>query len=45
MLTFRETTKSFKLEGDLLETMANFSFNVDHSNPQDQKKVLSLEKK
>ena len=35
-LTFRESNKSFKLDGDLLKTMTNYNFNVDHSNPQDR---------
>ena len=30
MLTFRDSNKSFKLDGDLLETMTNYNFNVDH---------------
>ena len=39
MLTFRDSNKSFKLDGDLLETITNYDFNVDHSNPQDQKLI------
>ena len=37
MLSFRVTNKSFKIDGDLLKTMTNYNFNVDHSNPQDRK--------
>ena len=37
MLTFRDRNKSFKLDGDLLETMTKYDFNVNHANPQDQK--------
>ena len=37
MLTFRDTNKTFRLEGDLLKVMTNYKFNVDHSNQQDQK--------
>ena len=37
MLVFRDSNKSFKLDGDLLETMTNYDFNVDHSNQQDRK--------
>ena len=37
MLTFKDSNKSFNLDGDLLETMTNYDFNVSHSNPQDQK--------
>ena len=36
MLIFRDGNKSFKLE-DLLETMTNYDFKVDHSNQQDRK--------
>ena len=36
MLTFRGSNKSFKLDGDFLETMKNFDFNVSPSSPQDQ---------
>ena len=36
-LLFRDSNKSFKLDGDLLKTMANYDFNVSHSNAQDQK--------
>ena len=35
MLTFRDSIKSFKLNEDLLKTMTNCKFNVDHSNPED----------
>ena len=31
MLTFRDSNKSFKLDGDLLETMKNYDFNVSHA--------------
>ena len=37
MLTFSDTNRSFKLDGDLLETMTNYDFNVSYSNPQDRK--------
>ena len=33
MLIFGDSHKSFKLDGDLLERMTNFNFNVSHSNP------------
>ena len=36
MLTFRDTNKSFKLDGDLLKPMTNNDFKVDQSNPQDR---------
>ena len=44
MLTFRDSNKSFKLDGDLLETMTNYDFNVSHSNPQHQKLKYELAK-
>ena len=37
MLTFRDGNKTFKLDGDLLETMTNCDFKVSHSNAKDQK--------
>ena len=40
MLTFGDTNKSSILDGDLLKTMTNFKFNVDHSNLEDRTKKL-----
>ena len=37
MITFRESNKTFKLEGDVLKVITNHKFNVDHSNQQDRK--------
>ena len=37
MLTFRDTNKTFRLEGDFLKVMTNYKFNIDHSNQQDRK--------
>ena len=37
MLTFRVSNRSFKLDGDLLETITNHDFYVNLSNPQDRK--------
>ena len=34
-INFRDSNKSFKLDGDLLETMTIYDFNVDHSKSQD----------
>ena len=31
MITFRDRNKVFKLDGDLLEAITNYDFNVDHS--------------
>ena len=44
MLTFRDSTKPFKLDGGLLETMTNYDFNVNHANPQDQKLLYEFGK-
>ena len=44
MLTFRDTNKSFKLDGVLLETLTNYGFNVSHSNPKDQKLIYEFGK-
>ena len=44
MLLFRDSNKSFKLDGDLLETMTNYDFNVSHSNPKDQKLIYEFGK-
>ena len=44
MLTFRDTNKTFRLEGDLLKVMTNYKFNVDHSNQQDRKKIYEFAK-
>ena len=37
MIFFRDSNKSFILEGDLLKVITNYKFNVDHSSPQDKK--------
>ena len=37
MITFRDSKKSFILEGDLLKLVTNYKFNADHSSPQDEK--------
>ena len=44
MLTSRDGNKSFKLDGDLLGTMRSYTFNVTHSNPQDQKLIYEFGK-
>ena len=44
MLIFRDSNESFKSDGDLLERIT-YDFIVDHSNQQDRKLILSLEKK
>ena len=37
MLTLKDINKSFKLNGDILETMTNYDFNVCFSIPKYQK--------
>ena len=44
MITFRDTDKTFRLEGDLLKVITNHKFNVDHSNPQDRKLIYQFAK-
>ena len=36
MITFRDSSISFKLDGDLLKLITNYKFNADHSSPQDK---------
>ena len=44
MITFRDSNKPFKFDGDLSETMTNYDFNVGHSNPKDQKLIYEFGK-
>ena len=44
MITFRDSNKSFRLEGDLLKVITNYKFNIDHSNPQDKKLIYEFAK-
>ena len=44
MLISRDSNKSFKLDGDLLETVTNYDFNIDHSNQQDRKLIYQFGK-
>ena len=44
MLTYRDSKKSFKLDGNLLDKLKNYVFNVSHSNPQDQKLIFQFGK-
>ena len=44
MITFRDSYKTFKLEGDLLKVITNHKFNVDHSNQQDRKIIYEFAK-
>ena len=43
-ITFRDSDKTFKLEGDLLKVITNHKFNVDHSNQQDRKIIYKFAK-
>ena len=45
MRNFRDSNKSFRLEGDLWKVVTNYKFNADHSSPQDKKLFMSLQKK
>ena len=44
MITFRDSNKSFRLEGDLLKLITNYKFNADHSSPQDRKLIYEFAK-
>ena len=44
MLTSGDSNISFKVDGDLLETITIYVFNVAHSNSQGQNYFMSLEK-
>ena len=44
MIIFRDNNESFNLDGDLLETITNYDFNVDHSNQQDRKMIYEFAK-
>ena len=44
MITFRDTKKFFRLEGDLLKLITNYKINVDHSSPQDKKLIYEFAK-
>ena len=44
MITFRDSNKTFELEGDLLKVITNQKFNVDHSNQQVRKIIYEFAK-
>ena len=44
MITFRDSNKSFTLEGDLLKVVTNYKINADHSSPQDTKLIYEFAK-
>ena len=44
MTSFRDTNKTFRLEGDLLKTITDYKLNADNSSPQDKKIIYELAK-
>ena len=44
MISFRDSNKTFRLEGDLLKVITIYKFNVDHSSPQDKKLIYEFAK-
>ena len=44
MIIFRDSNKSFKLEGDILKLITNYKFNANHSSPQDKKLIYEFAK-
>ena len=44
MLTFEDSNKVFKLDGNLLESITSYDFNVDHSNQKDRKMIYEFAK-
>ena len=43
-MTFRDSKKTFKLDGDLLKVVTNYKFNADHSSPEDKKLIYEFAK-
>ena len=44
MLTFRDSNKTFKLDGDVSEAIRKYDLNVDPSNQQDRKFIYEFGK-
>ena len=44
MITFRDSNKSSKLEGDLLKLITDYKFNAEYSSPQDKKLIYEFAK-
>ena len=44
LITFRDSNKSFKLDGDLLKLITIYKLNADHSSPQDEKLIYEFAK-
>ena len=44
MITFRDSNKSFKLEGNLFKLITDYKFNADHSSQQDRNLIYEFAK-
>ena len=44
MITFRDSNKSFKIDGELLELITNYDFNISHYNPKNQNLIYEFGK-
>ena len=44
MLTFRDTKKVFKIDGDLYKVITDYKFNLDHSNKQNRQIIYEFGK-
>ena len=44
MISFRDSNKSLRLDGDLLKLITIYKFNVDHSSAQDRKLIYEFAK-
>ena len=44
IITFRDSKKTFEIEGDLLKVITNYKFNADHSSPQEKKLIYEFAK-
>ena len=44
MITFRNSKKTFILDGDLFKVVTKYNFNADHSSPQDKKLIYEFAK-
>ena len=42
MITFSDSNKTFRLEGDLLKLITNYKVNADHSSPQDKNLIYEF---
>ena len=44
MITFKDSNKTFRLEGDLLKLITDYKFSADHSSSQDKKIIYEFAK-